>query len=130
MCNRVHLWPSMVYRGEEKPLEVEDLWGLNEEDKAERIFSDFTLNWELERAWKKQQRELPASPSLGANGMGKSTAALAMVKRCVRRKLRRSPAGPSVSGCGNRSGGSPPIFGYNVREHIFLDRGCELDVMR
>ncbi|CAN0112091.1 unnamed protein product [Lampetra planeri] len=68
----------MVYHGYEKPLEVEDLWGLNEEDKAERIFSDFNLNWELERTQKKQQQELPASPSLGANGMGKSTEALAM----------------------------------------------------
>ncbi|XP_078462060.1 ATP-binding cassette sub-family C member 2-like [Lampetra planeri] len=71
---------SMVYRGYKKPLEVEDLWGLNEEDTAERIFSDFDRNWELEleRARKKQQRELAASPSLAANGMGKSTEALAM----------------------------------------------------
>ncbi|XP_041117373.1 canalicular multispecific organic anion transporter 1 isoform X3 [Polyodon spathula] len=67
---------SMVLNGYKRPLEVEDLWDLNESDKTQTIFSKFEkiMNWEVKKAWKKHnQRRKPGLQSdMHANRLAKS----------------------------------------------------------
>ncbi|KAK6487243.1 canalicular multispecific organic anion transporter 1 [Huso huso] len=67
---------SMVLNGYKRPLEVEDLWDLNESDKTQAIFSEFekTMNWEVKKAWKKQnqRRKQGLQSDTQANRLAKS----------------------------------------------------------
>ncbi|MGH0139362.1 UNVERIFIED_CONTAM: hypothetical protein FKN15_009702 [Acipenser sinensis] len=67
---------SMVLNGYKRPLEVEDLWDLNESDKTQAIFSEFekTMNWEVKKAWKKQnqRRKQDLQSDTQANRLAKS----------------------------------------------------------
>ncbi|XP_029465938.1 canalicular multispecific organic anion transporter 1 [Rhinatrema bivittatum] len=90
---------SIVVKGYKNPLEIEDLWDLNEEDKTQTIYRPFEKN--MQEAVKQARRELekrhrkqhcPRQLGVEANGLSKSPSqnVLVMEEKQEKKKKRET----------------------------------------